>query len=75
MIPSLLSTQGPYMTTGDVNNDGLDDIFIGGASGFPGVLYLQLQDGTFKARDLECFEADKGSEDLGVLFLDIDSDA
>ncbi len=62
------------MTAGDVNNDGMEDIFIGGARGFPGALYIQLQEGTFEARDLDCFEADKGSEDLGVLFVDADGD-
>ncbi len=74
LLPYLLSTQGPYLTTGDVNNDGLDDIFIGGARGSPGVLYIQLQDGTFEAWNKECFEADKRSEDLGVLFVDTDGD-
>jgi hypothetical protein len=74
LLPYLLSTQGPYITEGDVNNDGQDDVFIGGATGFPGVLYLQSENGTFKATNLDCFEADKESEDLGVLFVDIDND-
>ena len=60
--------------TGDFNNDGKDDFIVGGARGFPGVLYIQLDNGTFKASHMECFEADKGSEDLGVLFVDIDND-
>ena len=60
--------------TGDFNNDGKDDFVVGGARGFPGVLYIQLDNGTFKASHMECFEADKGSEDLGVLFVDIDND-
>ncbi len=74
LLPWKLSTQGPHMDAGDVNNDGLDDLFIGGAQGFPGMLYLQSENGTFKTPNLECFEADKESEDLGVLLLDIDSD-
>ncbi|MCK5463364.1 MAG: VCBS repeat-containing protein, partial [Bacteroidales bacterium] len=75
LLPYLLSTQGPYITEGDVNNDGLDDVFIGGARGYPGMLYLQMENGTFKSGNTECFETDKISEDLGVLFIDIDSDA
>jgi hypothetical protein len=75
LLPYLLSTLGPYITTGDVNNDGQEDVFIGGARGYPGMLSLQLGDGTFKSGNMECLEADKGSEDLGVLFVDIDSDA
>ena len=74
LLPHLLSTQGPYITEGDVNKNGRDDIFIGGASGYPGVLYLQLENGTFETGNTDCFESDKGSEDLGVLFLDIDRD-
>jgi hypothetical protein len=74
LLPYLLSTQGPYITTGDVNNDGQDDVFIGGASGSPGMLYLQQENGTFKSGNTESFETDKISEDLGVLFVDIDND-
>ncbi|MEN8230100.1 MAG: VCBS repeat-containing protein, partial [Bacteroidota bacterium] len=74
LLPHLLSTQGPYMTTGDVNRDGLDDLFIGGAMGFPGRLYIQSGDGTFEPREMHCFETDKGSEDMGVLFVDVDGD-
>jgi hypothetical protein len=75
LLPWLLSTQGPRMATGDVNGDGLNDVFIGGARSFPGALYIQLDDGTFEARRMECFETDRGSEDLGVLFVDVDQDA
>ena len=74
LLPWKLSTQGPCITDGDVNGDGLDDLFIGGAKGSPGKLFLQEKDGTFKARALHCFESDMGSEDLGVLFVDVDGD-
>ncbi|MCD6597306.1 MAG: VCBS repeat-containing protein [Bacteroidales bacterium] len=74
LLPWLLSTQGPYITNGDVNNDGLEDVFIGGAKGFSGTLYFQSADDTFEARDMACFETDKDSEDLGVLLVDIDGD-
>ncbi len=74
LLPLMLSTQGPFMTAGDVNNDGMEDVFIGGASGSPGGLYLQLENDTFEPRELECFETDKGCEDLGVLFVDVDGD-
>lgn len=74
LLPWKLSTQGPSITTGDVNGDGLEDLFIGGAMGSPGTLFIQEKSGTFKARESACFESDKESEDLGVLFVDVDGD-
>ncbi len=74
LLPYLLSTQGPYMSKGDVNGDGLEDVFIGGAKGSPGKLFLQKDDGTFEWHEMPCFEKDKNCEDLGVLFFDADLD-
>jgi len=74
LLPHMLSTQGPHITVGDINNDRREDLFIGGASGSPGVLYLQLENGTFEPKTMECFEVDRGSEDLGVLFFDVEGD-
>ena len=74
LLPWKLSTQGPHMASADVNGDGQDDLFVGGAKGKPGSLFIQKKEGSFEARKLSCFEADTGSEDLGVLFLDVDGD-
>ncbi len=74
LLPYLLSTQGPHMTTADVNHDGLDDVFIGGAKGSPGMLFIQTPEGTFERSPQACFEADKECEDIGVLFVDVDGD-
>jgi len=74
LLPWKLSTQGPHLATGDVNGDAMDDFFIGGAHALPGKLFMQEKGGTFKGRSLACFEADKESEDLGALFVDVDGD-
>ena len=46
LIFQMLSTQGPRMAKGDVNKDGLDDIYICGAKDQPGALYIQTKGGT-----------------------------
>jgi len=74
LLPWLLSTQGPYLAIGDVNKDGLEDLFMGGAKGYPGKLYFQDRNHTFEEQELFCFQRDANCEDLDVLFLDVDLD-
>lgn len=74
LLPHLLSTQGPYLAKGDVNNDGLQDIFIGGAKGYPGKMYFQMKNHTFALQEMSCFQGDANCEDIGVLLLDVDMD-
>ena len=62
------------MTKGDVTGDGLEDLYIGGATGQSGVLYLQTITGTFKPAPAQPWIADAASEDAGSLFFDADSD-
>src|SRR5690606_38341479 len=46
LIPRLLSREGPALAAADVNGDGLDDLYFGGAKWQSGALFLQLSDGT-----------------------------
>lgn len=69
----MLSTQGPKMSVSDVNNDGHQDFYIGGAKGQPGELFIQ-KSGSFKNINEELFNADKISEDIGNTFFDADGD-
>ena len=73
-LPKMTSREGPKSTVGDVNNDGLEDIFIGGTPGFPGQLYLQTKSGSFVKKPQPAFEQFKDFEDIAVLFLDYDKD-
>jgi enediyne biosynthesis protein E4 len=70
----MLSTQGPRIAKGDINQDGLDDVYICGAKDQAGVLYQQTAEGRFKSTNENLLEADKGSEDTDALFFDCDGD-
>jgi hypothetical protein len=74
LLPHKLSTNGPFSSVADVNGDGLEDVFVGGAIKQEGVLYLQNKDGKFKKSASQPWQKDKDSEDLGALFLDVDGD-
>ncbi len=74
LIFHMLSTQGPRIAKGDVNNDGLEDIYIGGAKEQAGALYVQTREGRFKKTNEALFEKDKNSEDTDALFFDADGD-
>src|SRR6266513_2839666 len=74
LIPKLLSTEGPMLAVADVNGDGLDDMFIGGAKGQAGKLLIQQPDGRFVSTNERLFAADAGSEDIGAVFFDADGD-
>ncbi|WP_299227829.1 VCBS repeat-containing protein [uncultured Psychroserpens sp.] len=74
LLPHKLSQNGPFTTVGDVNSDGLDDMFIGGAAGQSGILYLQKDNGQFVKSKSQPWENDKASEDMGCLFIDVDDD-
>lgn len=74
LLPHKLSTQGPKIAKGDVNNDGLEDIYIGGAHGSSGQLLLQTKGGKFKSSNTAIFDKDKDSEDVDALFFDADND-
>jgi enediyne biosynthesis protein E4 len=74
LLFQMLSNEGPHMVVGDVNGDGLDDIYICGAKNSPGALFVQDKNGIFRKTNEELFEADKISEDTDCAFFDADGD-
>lgn len=74
LIPKMLSTEGPTIAVADVNGDGLDDMYIGGAKGQPGALLVQQADGSFASVDQPVFAPDAISEDVGAVFFDANGD-
>lgn len=75
--PLLVNPQsfaGPCMIKGDVNGDGLDDVFVGGAAGQAGTFYVQQKGGGFAQKANAAFEADKASEDVDAVLFDANGD-
>jgi hypothetical protein len=74
LIPHNLSAEGPALAVGDVNGDGLDDLFLGGATGQQSVLLAQLNEGSFHSLSLPRLPYDHLTEDVDASFFDADGD-
>ncbi len=73
LLPFKLSQLGPGMAWGDVDQDGDDDLYLGGARGESGRLFLR--DGEQLVwRPLPALQDDATCEDMGAIFFDVDSD-
>ncbi len=73
LLPYKLSQNGPFISVADVNSDGLDDFFVGGAAGQSGQLYIQ-HSGKFSRTLEQPWIKNLQSEDAGSAFFDIDDD-
>lgn len=72
LIPNQLSRLGPALAQGDLNGDGLEDVFVGGGSGQPGAIFLQESNGTFRKTTQQALETDAPHEDIDAVFFDAD---
>ena len=74
LLPYQLSRQGPALATADVNGDGLQDVYLGGAIGQSGMLMLQTNDNKWLAARQQPWVEDSASEEVNAVFFDADGD-
>lgn len=74
LIPFAASNEGPTISVSDINNDGLDDFFIGGAKMQSSHIYIQNEGGDFTDQQTELFNKDAINEDVASIFLDANGD-
>ena len=74
LLFNMISSEGPCLCTGDVNNDGLRDFYVGGAKNQAGSLFVQAASGKYFKTAQHQFDLDKASEDTDCLFFDANAD-
>lgn len=74
LMPHMLTSEGPALATGDVNNDGLADVFIGGAKWTKRSLWIQQSNGTFVEQPMPTLYNDSTYEDVDAAIADMDHD-
>ena len=74
LLPRMLSTEGPALAIADINQDGLEDIFAGGARNQTSRVWLQQPDGRFLTSSQPALQADSSFEDADAVWADANKD-
>jgi len=74
LLPHKLSQLGPAIAKGDINKDGIDDLFLGGACLQEGMILVGMPSGKFKKTQIQDIALDNRYEDIAALFFDADND-
>ncbi|TVZ55647.1 FG-GAP repeat protein [Lutibacter sp. Hel_I_33_5] len=74
LLPHKLSQTGPAVAVADINNDGIDDLYLGGSFGFEGQLLIGNNNGEYNNIIVNDFIEDKYHEDISATFFDSDND-
>ncbi|MCU0326782.1 MAG: FG-GAP-like repeat-containing protein, partial [Spirosomaceae bacterium] len=70
----LMSSAGPALAVGDINHDGLEDVFLGNARGAAAKVFIQNQQGKFSKIQQPSIEKDSTYEDVDAVFADVNAD-
>lgn len=73
LLPFQQSDRGPATAIGDINNDGLEDVYFGGSKHIPGAFYLQ-SNGTFIKTNIPSILKDSIKEDVDAVITDFNLD-
>ena len=74
LLPQMYSNEGPVIESGDLNGDGIDDFFFGGAKNQASEIWLSTPQATYVKANEKVLKLDAQSEDTEVIFIDIDAD-
>lgn len=74
LISKELSQEGPSLAVTDINGDGNEDLYIGGAKGQAGKIYLNNGNGNYKITSQKDLDSDANFEDTAASFFDADND-
>lgn len=73
-LPHKLSQYGPCIAVGDIDNNGFDDVYIGGSAGNKGAFFMQNKNG-FTMDNSRFLRVDyKDEEDMGAIIFDANGD-
>jgi hypothetical protein len=74
LIPHMLSTEGPALAVGDINKDGLEDVFIGSAKWEKSAVFVQRPGGKFERMEQPALDKDSTYEDVDACWADVNND-
>ncbi|MEP7128635.1 MAG: VCBS repeat-containing protein, partial [Chitinophagales bacterium] len=74
LIPHMVSAEGPAVAIGDVNGDGLEDLYLGNAKWKLPSMLVQQKSGGFKEVQSKVLDQDSTYEEVDAEFFDADND-
>ncbi len=74
LIPHSLSAEGPSLSVADIDGDGLQDIFVGGAKRQKSEIFQQQKDGSFKSLKIPLLQDEYSLDVIDAAFFDADGD-